>query len=95
MNFTLTKGESFEETFNFKNAQGKSIVLPNGDFKVILERGSFAREFTVKNGGLSRLRTGAVWRVLAEQSTHFEFTVMYYTLYLDDREITRGILRIQ
>lgn len=95
MNFTLVKGKNFEEHFDFKNSEGKALTLPAGRFKVILEHGSFAREYTVENRGLSRLRNSVVWRVAGTDSNDFEFTVMYYTLYLNDEEITRGIVRVQ
>ena len=95
MNFTLVKGKDFTEHFDFKNEQGKSIALPPGTFRVILERGEFVREYTVLNRGLSRLRNRISWRIPAEESASFDFTTMYYTLYLEDREITRGMLKIQ
>lgn len=95
MNFTLVRGKDFSEVFDFKNQAGKSIALPNGQFKVVLERGTFAKEFTVLNGGLSRLRNRVTWTISANDTADFDFATMYYTLYLDDSEITRGILRIQ
>lgn len=94
MNFTLVKGKDFTEFFDFKNSQGKSIALPSGAFKIVLERGGFVREYTASHG-LSRIRNRITWTISAEESKDFEFTTMYYTLYLDDNEITRGVLRIQ
>jgi hypothetical protein len=94
MNFTLFKGKDFRETFDFKNSQGKSIALPPGNFSVVLERGGFAKEYTVANGGLTRSYNSVGWKIAKEDSSNFEFTTMYYTLYLEDREITRGLLRI-
>lgn len=95
MNFTLIKGKDFTEHFDFKNASGKPIALPSGLFRVVIERGGFAREYTVDNGGLSLLRNQITWRIAAGDSKDFEFNTMYYTLYLNDDEITRGVLRIQ
>lgn len=94
MNFLLVRGNDFEEHFDFKNAQGKPIAMPTGQFRIILERGGFAREYTVGNG-LSRLMNRVSWRIPAAQSQDFEFSTMYYTLYLNDQELARGVLRIQ
>jgi len=95
MNFVLIRGKDFSEHFNFKNAKGSPIVLPNGTFKIVLERGSFAREYTVENGKLSKMRNRVVWSIPSAESIDFEFSTMYYTLYVEDREIARGLLRIQ
>ena len=94
MNFTLIRGRDFSENLDFKNAQGKPIALPSGSFRILLERGTFAREYT-PGAGLTRMRNGLVWKISAQESNDFEFTTMYYTLYLNDNEIIRGILRIQ
>lgn len=94
MNFLLERGKDFQESFDFKNATGKAIALPAGQFRVVLERGGFAREYTPGNG-LSPQRTRIVWTIKAKQIDDFEFATMYYTLYLNNDEITRGILRIQ
>jgi hypothetical protein len=95
VNFTLVKGKDFSEHFDFKNADGKSIALPTGEFRIVLERGEFVREYFAPNRGLSRLRNRVNWFIPGEESESFEFTTMYYTLFLDEREITRGLLRIQ
>lgn len=93
MDFLLIKGKDFSENFNFKNSQGKSIALPNGEFRLTLERGSFGRVYTLGNG-LTRTRTNVTWRIDAED-TNFEYSTLYYTLYLDDQELARGIVRVQ
>lgn len=95
MNFLLVRGKDFQEHFDFKNAQGKPIALPAGVFKVVLERGGFAREYTILNRGLSRTMNRITWRIPSSESLGFEFNTMYYTLYLDDRELARGVLKIQ
>lgn len=94
MNFVLTKGKNFHEFFEFKNAQGRSINMPSGTFRIILERGSFVREYT-KNNGLLCMPTRVDWKIPAEVTADFEFNTLYYTLYLDDRELTRGIVKVQ
>lgn len=95
MDFLLSRGRDFEEEFNFKNPKGRLIALPAGRFRLILEHGDFAREFTVENHGLSRTRTQVTWRIPAEQGADFEYSTLYYTLYLEDSELARGILRVQ
>lgn len=95
MNFILTKGRDFSEHFNFRNAQGRAVALPSGTFRIALERGSFIQEYTVENGGLARYSGRLDWRISSKDSQDFDFTTMYYTLYLNDSEVTRGILRVQ
>lgn len=94
MDFFLRRGVAFKEQFNFKNDKGKPLPVPGGLYKIILERGTFAREYRA-NSGLSRLRSALVWEISAEESLDFEFSTMYYTLYLNDQEVTRGVLKIQ
>jgi len=94
MDFVLLKGKDFSEPFNFKNAHGKSIAMPNGTYRVVLERGTWAHEYTIGNG-LARTRTNITWTIPAEESANFAYNVMYYTLYLNDDELARGVLRVQ
>lgn len=94
MDFFLRKGVDFIEHFNFKNDAGKDIALPSGVFKLYLVRGSFAREYTV-GAGLVRNRNSIVWKITKEQSQDFEYSTLYYTLYLDDTELVRGVLKVQ
>jgi len=93
MDFVLFKGRDFSEPFNFKNPTGKSIYI-SGDIKLILERGSWAREYTPGHG-LSKTRTQVTWTIPSEESANFAYNTMYYTLYLNDTELVRGILRVQ
>lgn len=94
MNFFMKKGQPFAEYFDFKNARGESIALPAGSFRVVLERGGFAKEYTYGNG-LDRLANRINWRIPASETESFVYSTMYYTLYLEDTEITRGVLKIQ
>lgn len=94
MNFTLVRGRDFSENLDFKNSQGKPVATPPGEFRIVLERGAFAREYRA-GAGLTKHRSGLVWNIPKEDSENFEFTTMYYILYLEDKEIIRGILRIQ
>jgi hypothetical protein len=95
MDFLLVKGRAFKEHFNFKNENGKLRALPNGKYKIVLERGAFAREYTVENRGLMKQRTEITWNISAQESANFEYTTLYYTLYLDETELARGVLKIQ
>lgn len=95
MNFQLARDKDFLEHFDFKNAQGRPIALPAGEFKIILERGGFSRDYTVANGGLRRQMNRINWRIPAADTKDFEFSTMYYTLYLNNQEVTRGVLKIQ
>lgn len=94
MDFLLYKGRNFTEHFDFKTKDQKPKALPNGVYRVVVERGSFAREYTVGEG-LTRQRTTLIWKISAEETLDFEYTTMYYTLYLDDTELARGVLKIQ
>lgn len=95
MNFVLVRGKDFLEHFDFKNDQGSPIALPAGVFRVVLERGGFAREYTVANGGLTQHSTRVEWRIPASDSSSFDFNTMYYTLYLDSQELARGVVKVQ
>lgn len=94
MDFFLRKGVNFKEHFDFKNEKQKAIPTPSGEYKIVLERGAFARVYTVGDG-LLRLRTSIEWTISGKESENFEFTTMYYTLYLNDVEVTRGVLKVQ
>lgn len=95
MNFVMTSGKDFLEFFEFKNAQGKPIAMPSGQFRIVLERGAFAREYTVLNGGLQRLMNRVNWRIPAADIENFDYNTLYYTLYLEDRELARGVIKVQ
>lgn len=84
----------FLETFDSKNSQGKPIALPAGNYRLVLERGGFVREYT-PGKGLIKNRTQIVWQIKGTESKSFEFTTMYYTLYVNDTQLARGVLRIQ
>lgn len=94
MDFILTRGKDFVEHFDFKNEKGRSVPLPRGLIRLVLERGTFAREYRV-NEGLTRGRSQIVWRIDGKDSANFEFSTLYYTLYLNDAELVRGVLKVQ
>jgi hypothetical protein len=94
MDFKVNRGEMFSEEFNFKNPAGQSRSVPPGAYRVVLEHDTFVREYTVGQG-LRPLRTKLTWTITPEETKDFEYNKMYYTLYLDDNELARGILRVQ
>lgn len=95
MNFVLTRGQDFYDFFEFKNAQGRPIAMPSGEFKIVVEHGDFVREYTRRNNGLLSKSTRVDWRIPASETANFEYSTLYYTLYLDDRELARGVLKVQ
>lgn len=94
MDFTVKKGEKFSEDFNFKTATGQSIALPAGDYKLIVRHDSFVREYTIGKG-LTKSRTKLVWSLTPAETKDFAYSTMYYTLYMNETELARGILRVQ
>ena len=94
MDFLLTRGRDFQEHFDFKNNRGKPISAPAGSYKLTVTRGDFAREYT-PGRGLSRQRTGIIWKIPAKETQDFEYRTLYYTLYVDDQELVRGVLKVQ
>jgi hypothetical protein len=94
MDFVLTRGSSFSEHFDFKNDKGRSLVVPNGLIRLVVEHGDFVREYRVGRG-LTKTRSSIVWNLPAKETNDFAYSTMYYTLYLDDNELARGILRVQ
>lgn len=95
MDFIARRGEEFRESFDFKNSQGQSIIMPTGTYKLILEHTPYVREFTEDNRGLRRKQAGLIWIIAADETSDFAYNVLYYTLYVDDTELVRGVLRIQ
>lgn len=89
MNFYAARGKDFVDTFEFKNAQRKPISVPSGTYKIVLERGPYAREYTPTRG-----KNGLVWKVPAAEINDFEYSTLYYTLYLNNKEVARGTLSI-
>lgn len=94
MDFFLRKGIDFRENFDFKNENHKPIVVPVGEYRLILERGDFGREYKV-GSGLTKTRNTIAWSIPGKESKDFEFSTLYYTLYMNDVEIVRGVLKVQ
>jgi hypothetical protein len=94
MDFVLIRGKPFSEHFDFKNDKGKPIVVPSGQYKLIVEHGPFAREYKV-GSGLSKTRNAILINISAQDTKDFAYSAMYYTLYLNNTELARGILRVQ
>lgn len=94
MDFLLKKGIDFRENFDFKNENHKAIVVPAGEYRLILERGEFGREYRV-GSGLTKTRNTITWFISGKESKNFEFSTLYYTLYMNDVDIVRGVLKVQ
>lgn len=95
MDFLARRGQSFNESFDFKSADGSPISLPPGHYLVTLVHGNDAREYTLENGGLERDVSSLRWKIKASEATDFAYNTMYYTLYLNNTELSRGIVRVQ
>jgi hypothetical protein len=94
MDFVLIRGKPFAEHFDFKNAKGRSLVPPEGLYRLVVEHGDFVREYRIGRG-LTKTRSAINWNLAAKETADFEYSTMYYTLYLDSNELARGVLRIQ
>lgn len=94
MDFLLTKGRDFEERFDFKNEQGKPLSAPAGEYRLVLQRGTFARVYK-PGSGLYRGQTYVIWKIKASETEDFEYRTLYYTLYLNDQELVRGVIKVQ
>lgn len=90
MIFTATRGKAFKEEFSFKNAQGKAVTVPSGDFCLCLERGGVVREYN----NLRISRNAIHWIMTAEETQGLEYSTMYFTLSWNDTELARGVLRV-
>lgn len=90
MILTATRGQDFEEPFNFKDDQGHELNIPIGSFSLTLERGSFVRQFDLSTRGKSIL-----WRMTADETKALEYDSLYFVLFFDEKEVTRGVLRVK
>jgi hypothetical protein len=94
MDFVLQRGREFREEFDFKNTSGQIVSLPPGTYTLKVERGSFVRQYTVGNG-LYKQRGKIIWRLPESETASFEYSTMYYELKFNERELARGIIRVQ
>lgn len=90
MTFTAFRGEPFREEFTFKNAAGKVIPAPMGDYRVVLERGEFVKVFR----NLRITRNTIFWTMTADETDALQFSTMYFTLTHEGNEVARGVLRV-
>jgi hypothetical protein len=89
MIFTASRGEAFQETFTFKNAQGRPLSIPLGDYRLTLERGDVVRVVP-----LQVTPSTIYWTMTAEQTRKLEYNTMYFTLSYNGQELSRGVLRV-
>lgn len=87
--FNASRGQAFREEFTFKNAAGKPLNVPSGNYVLTLERGNIVREFQ------PRLARNAIqWLMTADETQALEYSTMYFTLTYNGQEIARGVLRV-
>lgn len=91
MILTAFQDQDFKEEFTFKSETGVPVVPPVGNYRLILEHGGFAREYS----NLSRTRTGLVWIIPSAEVTALPYRTLYFTLNFNGGEITRGVLRVE
>lgn len=91
MMFTALRGRAFKEEFAFKNAAGKDVAVPNGQYVLYLEHGNTVHEFANLKTGRSKV----FWTMTADETKSLEFDTMYFTLLFNDTEIARGVLRVK
>lgn len=95
-NFVVTKGEPFQETFNFKDEKGNPVNVRGRRFVFIVSRHGFSRAFTQGYGLIHRGNAIDV-RLNSDQTKDFDSNTLLYKLCEEDtREvIAEGILRVQ
>ena len=91
MIFTAFRGRPFKEEFSFKSPGGKEVVVPQGNYVLHLEHGDIVREFS----NLKITRTKVFWVMTSDEVDSLEFDTMYFSLAYNDKEISRGILRVK
>lgn len=90
MILSATRGKSFTESFDFKNEKGQLISAPAGRYNLVLQRGDFVQEFN----DLRRVTSGVVWSISDAQLASLPHSTMYFVLYFNGEELSRGVLRV-
>lgn len=88
---TASRGQVFEEPFNFKNDKGQELNIPVGTFSLTLERGGFVKQFS----NLPTRNKSIMWRMTADETRALEYETLYFVLYWNGQEVTRGVLRVK
>lgn len=91
MILTATRGEAFEEPFNFKNDIGQELNIPIGSFSVTLERGDFVKQFDK----LPTRGKSIIWKMTADETGDLQYETLYFVLFFEEHEVTRGVLRVR
>lgn len=90
MILTARRGQVFTESFNFKNAKGKLIAAPAGDYILTLEHGAY-----VTQTRLPAQRAGVVWQLSKNEVEALPYSNFYFSLTYNGAEIARGVLRVE
>lgn len=88
---TASRGQAFEEPFNFKNDQGQTLNIPVGTFSLTLERGGFVKHWD----HLPTRQSSILWRMTADETKALEYDTLYFVLLFNGQEVTRGVLRVK
>jgi hypothetical protein len=90
MILTASRGKPFKEEFNFKNAAGKAIAVPSGDYRLLLERGDFVSVYD----NLLKRSNGVVWSLSSSEVDELPYSTLYFAVTFNGGEIARGVLRV-
>jgi len=91
MILVASRGEAFEEPFNFKNEQGQPTYVPAGSYTLHLERGDFVKEFT----NLTRRSNAILWHMTADETKALPYTNLSFELSYNGQPIASGVLRVK
>lgn len=91
MILVASRGEVFEEPFNFKNANGQLMNVPAGSYTLLLERGDFVKEFA----DLTRRGNAIVWHMAADETKALPFSAFSFELAYNGQPIASGVLRVK
>jgi hypothetical protein len=91
MILVASRGEAFEEPFNFKNEQGQLMNVPAGSYTLHLERGDFVKEFT----NLTRRSNAVLWHMTADETKALPFSAFSFELAYNGQPIASGVLRVK
>ena len=91
MILVASRGEAFEEPFNFKNEQGQPAFIPAGRYALLLGRGDFVQEFS----NLTRRGNAILWHMTADETKALPFSNLSFELTYNGQPIASGVLRVK
>lgn len=87
---TASRGQALVEPFNFKNDRGQPLNIPVGTFSLTLERGDFVRHWD----HMPTSQNSILWKMTAEETNALQYDTLYFVLFFNGQEVTRGVLRV-